>query len=849
MIEKPIFIMGRSHKSDLPIPHDLISREHLKVTLEGEQVFLEDLGSSNGSWLNGNKLNPKKLYSYADETRILLGNSNGPSMSIKCIFRPEEIQKKIQAQEEITLVKKNQLIEVTKVNHKDNIVALRTEALSHQSVREFKMPKVANGHYESSDVSITRSKPLERTQNVLRLKDSPVKTGIEPDLLLQMKNLLDLEAQKAERESQREADEIRNAARKNAEQMILEAKEEVLEIRLKMEEEFSARELKANAEIEQLRISNAKKMNLLLSDAQKESQELVQTASNEASSIRLAAKNFSEETVSKAREKSAKLQKETDYITQLKLEECKKREEENEKNVERLSQVYEELKEKIDGLKQLERDAQSNYDSLTKSILKEEERIAIERESLEKLKDELSITKKECDQQLANLKYEERTVKAQLETGLLEQKLQVTQILAEAKLAQIQRDSLGPEISSLKQEKDQILRLIKEVEGEHQQKIQKQMELGKQVEIAQAELNTAKEQQREVLAEIEKQKNIIQASHDKLAKKENEVALKMKNAEDFSQETAQRIERELQVFDAQKLEMEAKLQKEAHNLRDVQLEEMRQLQNQKIDLVHELEKAQMESHYALEQMKKKNQEDTLAIQRAIKEETQKLKIEANNQINQLKNKFDNVAAQLHRDHLDAKKFLSHEIMRLETSKKTMEQELKILEANRQEKMGGAEQEIKRLLEEAKKKSALILSKSEEEAHEQKTSLAQYKETEIESIKEMKEKALKEIYGKKAERARAVTINIDALILTELQKFRNKKMNDQFIENCSKEINAVVFDTLMDRIGADKNKLDVALKVDAKTKKEEKIFRERVYWVIFIFTIALFFIMIPRILKS
>ncbi len=47
------YIIGRWHESDLHVIGDLVSRQHARLVVEEGQVFLEDLGSSNGTFING----------------------------------------------------------------------------------------------------------------------------------------------------------------------------------------------------------------------------------------------------------------------------------------------------------------------------------------------------------------------------------------------------------------------------------------------------------------------------------------------------------------------------------------------------------------------------------------------------------------------------------------------------------------------------------------------------------------------------------------------------------------------------------------------------------------------------
>jgi hypothetical protein len=49
-------ILGRSSSCDLRLPHASISRRHARLTRRGERLFLEDLGSQNGTFLDDDRL-------------------------------------------------------------------------------------------------------------------------------------------------------------------------------------------------------------------------------------------------------------------------------------------------------------------------------------------------------------------------------------------------------------------------------------------------------------------------------------------------------------------------------------------------------------------------------------------------------------------------------------------------------------------------------------------------------------------------------------------------------------------------------------------------------------------------
>jgi hypothetical protein len=65
-------VIGRSSELDMVLVEDMVSRRHAKITVESGDIFLEDLGSTNGSFVNGEKITRTKL---AEGDRILIGTS------------------------------------------------------------------------------------------------------------------------------------------------------------------------------------------------------------------------------------------------------------------------------------------------------------------------------------------------------------------------------------------------------------------------------------------------------------------------------------------------------------------------------------------------------------------------------------------------------------------------------------------------------------------------------------------------------------------------------------------------------------------------------------------------------
>lgn len=67
--------VGRSSKNDIQIKDATISRKQIKIYRIGEKLFLEDLKSTNGTWLNHDLVTPGEGFELGEGDVISLGNT------------------------------------------------------------------------------------------------------------------------------------------------------------------------------------------------------------------------------------------------------------------------------------------------------------------------------------------------------------------------------------------------------------------------------------------------------------------------------------------------------------------------------------------------------------------------------------------------------------------------------------------------------------------------------------------------------------------------------------------------------------------------------------------------------
>jgi pSer/pThr/pTyr-binding forkhead associated (FHA) protein len=97
--------LGRGPTNDLIVgraPGSVVSSEHCEIRLEGNRCELEDLGSSNGTYLNGNKIRTARL---RDGDRVELGKG-GPQFELRWADQNHYKRKKNSARESRNMIEK-----------------------------------------------------------------------------------------------------------------------------------------------------------------------------------------------------------------------------------------------------------------------------------------------------------------------------------------------------------------------------------------------------------------------------------------------------------------------------------------------------------------------------------------------------------------------------------------------------------------------------------------------------------------------------------------------------------------------------------------------------------------------
>ncbi len=71
-LDQPSYLIGRLSDCDIVLPDRRVSRRHARMYLQGDRYWIEDLGSKNGTYVNGEPLTEPRPLDDGDEIQIAL---------------------------------------------------------------------------------------------------------------------------------------------------------------------------------------------------------------------------------------------------------------------------------------------------------------------------------------------------------------------------------------------------------------------------------------------------------------------------------------------------------------------------------------------------------------------------------------------------------------------------------------------------------------------------------------------------------------------------------------------------------------------------------------------------------
>jgi pSer/pThr/pTyr-binding forkhead associated (FHA) protein len=81
-----ILTIGRSPSVSIPLDDKTLSREHTQVYPKDGKFFVRDLGSKNGTYVNGRLINQPTAIKHGDRIKV------GPSVTFMLLFDSEDVE-------------------------------------------------------------------------------------------------------------------------------------------------------------------------------------------------------------------------------------------------------------------------------------------------------------------------------------------------------------------------------------------------------------------------------------------------------------------------------------------------------------------------------------------------------------------------------------------------------------------------------------------------------------------------------------------------------------------------------------------------------------------------------------
>ncbi len=267
-IKSESFVLGRTPECDLSIPSDVVSRRHLKVYFEDNKIYVKDLGSTNGTYLQGERLEPHVKYEYKTGNRLYIDSNKGCVLRITAILHKEVIDDVLE-QKELMLAKKKQELKMR--GNTDFTISGNQSTQTDNHTHFLSQATQTVDNIFDNLAYIAKSARFNKEKQI---KEAEVRSQ---ELIQEAKKIAEEEQLRLEQElveireaSHLEANKIIESAQMQAESVLKEAQSKVLSM------EQQCEKIERDSREEATRISNK-----ILTDAENQKVEILTVAKEE----------------------------------------------------------------------------------------------------------------------------------------------------------------------------------------------------------------------------------------------------------------------------------------------------------------------------------------------------------------------------------------------------------------------------------------------------------------------------------------------------------------------------------------------------------------------------------------
>jgi hypothetical protein len=779
-VEKSSFVIGRGKDADIVISDDLISREQIRVSHSLGNIWMEELGSSNGTWLDGKKLPANQKMIYRAGQIVSLGGRSGPMLALECTVNEDVISaSKAQTTEHWMPEKKV-------VNGPIQVAA--PVRRSPPPIASIPIPEVAPVREK---LTVIQSLPeMEPEEKIIRIKSQA-----EENLFEHIRKLVGTEAEAIREACLEEAKKVKKNAEDFASQQLQAARVEAEQIISEAEAHVSHKinELRGFESDAQRKLFEAK------SDFNKAREELAQIKESE-SIYRQTLKQL-QQTIET---EEARIQFEMDRLNSER---------------EQFDVEARELDERIQHAASEERRLKADLEAEMNQIYFKMNQVKTEIEKSEAIKESLGpqVDLLSKDKNLLENKINDLKLDHEKESGLLK-------LLAlEYDEAQkgLERSRIEFEVTSknLEIQRKEIHKSRDEVEILHKSATET---LANAQQESRAKLESAQQESKAMLESAQKEVQFLNEQKERL-----KIELDLERTQNLAS-----LKDELDRAKAENEKSVIKLQDKKTNL-------IKDIEKMAVTGHEEFHKIINQAKAEATELKHNSLNDAATLKLVSETEAKRLKEEAGKVLEKAEAESKSRLKKLRLDLQIEKDALKQELAQLEMRKHSMEEDVLEARRKREDLLDGARDKVrealalaetealnlkKQILDAAKIEAKELMIQADNLSKDEKAKLviqlAETKHFEMAKIKEMRAQSEEEWSHRRIERSRSVSTNLYALVASEMYKSRNRPMDDAFIESFSKEFKELVVNTMLDRVGPDTNKLQSMLKngADAKTKE-------------------------------
>ncbi|MEO0254715.1 MAG: GGDEF domain-containing protein [candidate division WOR-3 bacterium] len=134
-IKKNEILIGRNPENDLVLDDSLVSRKHCKIFLKEDSIFIEDLGSTNGTFLNGQRIKRERL-KIGDEIGVGIYNLIFTTQEITLDESTKQILNVSKRLYYIAKEEREKILKLEEMALRDELTGLFTRRAFYQKIKE-----------------------------------------------------------------------------------------------------------------------------------------------------------------------------------------------------------------------------------------------------------------------------------------------------------------------------------------------------------------------------------------------------------------------------------------------------------------------------------------------------------------------------------------------------------------------------------------------------------------------------------------------------------------------------------------------------------------------------------------